>query len=85
MKVRTLYDKYYRELKLNVTFGIIASVLLFLLAAVVVVNNLVFVKVYVSGPSMRPTLQNGDLVMLNVYRAPEYGDIIVISDRKSVV
>lgn len=78
----SLYGKYLRELKAGVAFGIIASLILFVLAATVVVMNFVFIKVKVSGSSMYPTLKNGDVVTVNVYAEPDYGDILIISGEK---
>ena len=57
----------------DVVFGLVAVLLVFMLFCRMVI---------VSGPSMRPTLQNGDCLLLlsNVfYNNPEYGDIIVAS------
>ena len=79
----SLYGKRRREIKSSVIFSAVASVLLFILAAFIIVNNFVFVKVMVSGSSMKPTLYTGDLVSVNVYRTPTYGDIIVISGEKN--
>ncbi|MBQ9485371.1 MAG: signal peptidase I [Clostridia bacterium] len=78
----TLYQKNEREIRSNIVFGIVASVVLFLLAAAVIFNNLLFVKVYVNGSSMYPTLKSGDIVSLSVFRTPNYGDIVVISGEK---
>ena len=80
---RSLYGKYLRELKSNIVFGIVASAVLFILATMVIVNNLILVKVYVSGSSMEHTLHSGDIVVLNTCRAPRYGEIIVVSGEKS--
>lgn len=74
----SLYGKRNREIKSSVIFGAISSVLLLILAAFIIVNNFVFIKVLVSGSSMYPTVKDGDLVSVNVYSAPTYGDIIII-------
>ena len=79
----TLYDKYRRDLASNAAFGIAASFILFILVAVIIVVNFLFIKVKVSGSSMFPTLKSGDVVMVNAYGAPDYGDIIIISGEKS--
>lgn len=79
---KTLYDKYYGEIRSNVTFGIIASLVLFVLALIIFANNFIFFKVYVSGSSMVPTLRNGDVVTVNRYIAPRCGDVIIISGEK---
>ncbi len=79
----TLYDKYRRELSSGVTFGVVASLILLILAVAILSVNYVFIKVKVSGSSMLPTLVSGDVVMVNSYGKPDYGDIIVISGEKS--
>lgn len=79
----SLYGKRNREIKSSVIFGAVSSLLLLILAAFIIVNNFVFVKVMVSGSSMYSTLKDGDLVSVNVYSAPTYGDIIVISGEKA--
>ena len=79
----SLYDKYRREIKFDIWFGALTAVLLILVAAAVIVFNFVFIKVYIQGSSMYPTLKNGEVVILNTYRAPDYGDIIVISGEKT--
>ena len=48
-----------------------------------VFNQYVFLNVSVSGPSMQPTLQTGDVVVLNRKREVSVGDIIVIGDVKN--
>lgn len=78
----TLYDKYRRELSSGVTFGVVASLILLILAVAILSVNYVFIKVKVSGSSMLPTLVSGDVVMVNSYDKPDYGDIIVISGEK---
>ena len=75
----SLYGRRNREIKSSVIFGAVSSVLLIVLAAFIIVNNFVFIKVLVSGRSMYPTLKDSDLVSVNVYSIPTYGDIIVIS------
>lgn len=79
----SLYDKRRREIKFDIWFGILTAILLIILAAIVFVSNFVFIKVYIQGRSMYPTLKDGEMVMVNAYRAPDYGDIIVISGEKT--
>ena len=67
----------------NIVFGAAASLVLFILAAFIITVNFVFIKVKVSGSSMVPTLRSGDVVMVNVYAAPDYGDVIIISGEKA--
>ena len=79
---QTLYDKYNQEIRSNVVFGIVATLVLLILVLVIVANNFIFIKVYVSGSSMVPTLSNGDVVSVNRYLKADYGDVVIISDEK---
>ena len=79
---KSLYEKYRREIKSNVVFGIVAAFILTVLVFFIVVTNFVFIKVKVSGSSMKPTLNSGDVVMVNVYGTPARGDVIIISGEK---
>ena len=78
----SLYEKNRREIKFDVWFGIITSIILFIIALAVFITNFVFIKVYIQGSSMYPTLKTGEVVMVNTYRAPDYGEVIVISGEK---
>ena len=80
---QSLYGKYRREIKFDIWFGVITAILLIILAATVFVSNFVFIKVHVEGLSMYPTIKNGDVVLVDTYRTPDYGNIIVISGEKS--
>ncbi|MBO4251082.1 MAG: signal peptidase I [Clostridia bacterium] len=80
---KSLYDKYRRNIKADILFGIIASVLLTFVLAAVLISTFVLVKVVIKGPSMNPTLFEGEVVVVNTYREPTYGEIIVISGEKS--
>lgn len=79
---KSLYEKYCDDLKSNVAFGILAAIVLTLLVLLVVITNFVLIKVKVSGSSMVPTLNSGDVVLVNVYGSPRRGDVIVISGEK---
>lgn len=79
---KSLYGKYRDDLKSNVIFGAVAAILLTVLVFSVLVTNFVFIKVKVSGSSMVPTLNSGDVVMVNVYGSPRRGDVIIISGEK---
>lgn len=79
---KSLYEKYRDDLKSNVAFGIIAAFILTLLVLLVVITNFVLIKVKVSGSSMVPTLNSGDVVLVNIYGAPRRGDVIIISGEK---
>ena len=56
--------------------------LVFLLAGLLLLFVLIFRIVVVSGPSMKPTLYNGDYLIVlssSVYTEPKVGDVVVIS------
>ena len=56
--------------------------LVFLLAALLLLFVMLFRIVVVSGPSMKPTLYNGDYLIVlssSVYTKPKVGDVVVIS------
>jgi len=59
-------------------FYLVAGFLALVLIAIILVNNLVFIKIQVDGDSMTSTLQNGDIVTANKVIDAKYGDIIVI-------
>lgn len=80
---KSLYDKRRREIRSDIIFGVLMSIALLIIAVLVFISNFVLVKVYIKGRSMYPTLKDGDVVVLSTYRAPEYGDIIVISGEKT--
>ena len=79
----SLYGKYRRELKSGVVFGVIATIILLFLAVAIICTSFVFIKVKVSGASMESTLYSGDVVMVNAYGTPDYGDVIIISGEKT--
>ena len=76
---KSLYEKYRDDLRSNAIFGIIAAFVLTVLVFFVVLTNFVLIKVKVSGSSMVPTLNSGDVVLVNVYGSPRRGDVIIIS------
>lgn len=80
---KSLYDKRRREIKFDILFGAVSAIVMLILAVAVFVSNFVFIKVYVEGSSMYPTIQNGEVVAVNTYRTPNYGDVIVIEGEKS--
>lgn len=79
---KSLYEKYRDDLRSNAIFGIIAAFVLTVLVFFVVLTNFVLIKVKVSGSSMVPTLNSGDVVLVNVYGSPRRGDVIIISGEK---
>ena len=79
---KSLYGKYRREIKINNILCIVSAIVLALLACVIFMNRFVLIKVCIEGPSMQPTLYGGDIVSLNTYSEPTYGDVIVIEGEK---
>ncbi len=56
----------------------------FALSIVVILFTFLFRVVSVSGPSMKPTLQSGDRIVLNsLFYMPQNGDIVVITQPNS--
>lgn len=55
-----------------------------IIALFVFLNAFVFSCVIVSGSSMYPTLENGDVLIMNRAKTPDYGDVVVIDKVKSV-
>lgn len=55
-----------------------------ILALFVFLNAFVFSCVIVSGSSMYPTLENGDVLVMNRVKNPDYGDVVVIDKIKPV-
>ena len=80
---KSLYGKYRRDLKVNNILCIISAIVLAILACVIFMNRFVLIKVCIEGTSMQPTLYEGDIVSLNTYAQPTYGDVIVIEGEKS--
>ena len=52
------------------------------MAITVFLSVFVFFKVRVSGPSMQPTLKDGNILIVNKYGRIKYGSIIIIKDEK---
>ena len=59
----------------------IAEMLVFVLAAVIILTSFIFNQSIVKGPSMLNTLENGDrLIISDLFYKPDYNDIIVFED-----
>ena len=59
----------------------IAEMLVFVLAAVIILSSFIFNQSIVEGSSMLKTLENGDrLIISDVFYKPDYDDIIVFED-----
>ncbi len=63
-------------------FLLIIAIMLSAIFAVLIVNTYVLFNVYVLGPSMKPTLQTGDVLIANRLKEPTHGDIIIVSGAK---
>lgn len=53
-----------------------------ILAAFVIINQFLFSCVVVSGSSMNPTLETGDVLIMNIAKECDYGDVVVIDGKK---
>ena len=79
----SLWEQDFKKQKSDKVFLLVLSVMLAVMVVFTVFNQYVFLNVSVSGPSMQPTLQTGDVVVLNRKREVSVGDIIVIGDVKN--
>ena len=79
----SLWEQDLKKQKSDKVFLLVLSVMLAVMVVFTVFNQYVFLNVSVSGPSMQPTLQTGDVVVLNRKREVSVGDIIVIGDVKN--
>lgn len=79
----SLWEQDLKKQKSDKVFLLVLSVMLAVMVVFTVFNQYVFLNVSVSGPSMQPTLQTGDVVVLNRKREVAVGDIIVIGDVKN--
>ena len=57
--------------------------MLSVILAVMLINTYVIFNVYVLGPSMKPTLKTGDVLIANRLKEPTRGDIIIVSGAKA--
>lgn len=73
-----LIERQLKKTKSDQRFilGLLIFALLF--SIFIVVNTYVFFTVLVEGGSMRPTLNSGDVLIVNKYRQYQKGDIVVI-------
>lgn len=58
------------------------SLIILLSSTLIILNRVVFFSVYVDGPSMSPTLRNGDVLFVSKNFEVKEGDIIVIDGEK---
>ena len=63
-------------------FFVVTSTLIVILATYLILFSLVFFHVAVSGRSMDDTLHNGDILIANKVKTPDFGDVIIVSDMK---
>lgn len=71
-----------KKSKSGIFFTILLIALSLLLIVVVYLNTYVFFLVEVSGESMMPTLNSGDVVTVNRKLTPKRGDIVIIEGEK---
>ena len=68
--------------RFDFNFIIFLLVAALVLSSIIMVNNNLIKSVYVSGPSMDPTLKDGNVLFMDVNAKSENGDIIVIDGEK---
>jgi signal peptidase I len=79
----SLWEQDLKKQKSDKVFLLVLSVMLAVMVVFTILNQYVFLNVSVSGPSMQPTLQTGDVVVLNRKEEVSVGDIIVIGGVKN--
>ncbi len=79
----SLWEQDVKKQKSDKVFLLVLSVMLAVMVVFTILNQYVFLNVSVSGPSMQPTLQTGDVVVLNRKEEVSVGDIIVIGGVKN--
>lgn len=79
----SLWEQDLKKQKSDKVFLLVLSVMLAVMVVFTLLNQYVFLNVSVSGPSMQPTLQTGDVVVLNRKEEVSVGDIIVIGGVKN--
>ncbi len=77
VKDSLIEQKISRE-KSNNSFLLFSAILLLLAIVFSTVFGNTFFSVMVSGNSMKPTLSNGDVLLVNKLKEPKRGDIVVI-------
>ena len=66
----------------EIILWITLSLIILLSTTLIILNRVVFFSVYVDGPSMSPTLKNGDVLFVSKDFEVKEGDIIVIDGEK---
>ena len=80
-KIRdNLLEIQLKERKSNRNLLIWVLVIILAMTMLLVMNTYVFLNIQVLESSMEPTLYDGDILVTNVLRKPDYGDIIIIKD-----
>lgn len=84
-KIRdSLIEESYNNSKSDRNFYLLAAVLAVIFAVLLILNTVVFACVVVNGASMNPTLQTGDVLVVNMKRECTYGDIVIIDGDNEV-
>lgn len=84
VKVRnSLREEETAEKKWNRNLYIILIVFILIVATVTYLFNSVYFHVSVVGPSMNPTLHDGDALVVSKVAEPKSGDIVIIRGKKS--
>lgn len=78
----SLMEKEQKKQKSDFIATSFFLIFLFVLTLALFFNNYIFSSIYVSGQSMSPTLQSGNVLYIDSNRDVEQGDIIVIDKEK---
>jgi signal peptidase I len=77
---KSLWGTEYGKRRGTTLLLAVVLVLVIMLTTIVYLYSNVFVRVLVKGSSMYATLEDGDVVNVNVKKKATYGDVIVIKD-----
>ena len=83
-KIRNnLKEEQKAKSKSDFIYTVLILVLILVMAFIIYLNNFVFIFVEVRGRSMNNTLNDGDSLVVNVYKQATYKDIVVIKGESS--
>lgn len=76
---RSMVEENQREYRSNQLFTGLCALFVALMFLVFFLFGEVYMSVVVHGPSMQPTFYTGDKLIVNTYKAPDYGDVVIIN------
>lgn len=74
----SLMERANKKTKSDIVF-LVATIVVMVVLFAIMALNVVFFRVKVSGASMEPTMQDGDVLVANRYKEPTHGSIVIIS------